>query len=374
MSAEELGNALRFEVETLSGIEIDDIELAYTLAEERSSTETRFWLNVVRRDEFEQFAGMMKVAGVRAFEVGHPAGMIGGELPGSQADEIWGSNFFRFRGNDHRLTDIQRTPEADALANETVSVAVKWSEEGEGQTAMAPLTAHHNLCHESGIRQWLQQVISRLSSGPHNVPLIQRQRLSTGLNWRPIAATALAGLVFIGCVLHRNWLLTQTQALEIQTSQLTELTERKLMDDAENIKLLEQQSELEKESLAVGTDLKRIQFFHDFQTGRLPKLLNLLSELRTPELVVQELLPDPKGTVVAGISMNSESAPLLANRLRLLAVPLGWKVSAATQEGEQKMISGGPWAFQILLEDTNLFDPPATDSGLTPPPSTRNKF
>jgi hypothetical protein len=131
--------------------------------------------------------------------------------------------------------------------------------------------------------------------------------------------------------------------------------------------ILEQRAVVEVEDTALGDDLKRISFFLDNQRNRFAKLLNLLIELRTEDLVIQQIGGTEEGVLITGISLNGEAAQALAKRLRERAVELGWAVNPARQEGQQLMTTGGPWKYEILLTDTGPFESavqPRKKSGL----------
>lgn len=102
---------------------------------------------------------------------------------------------------------------------------------------------------------------------------------------------------------------------------------------------------------STGQQLVLLQFFLDQQVGRLGKLLVWLLELRTEDVLIRELKPHERGMSIVGLSLNSESAPQLANQLRDAAQPFGWRVSLGAQIGAKTLVSGGPWEFEIILED-----------------------
>ena len=89
----------------------------------------------------------------------------------------------------------------------------------------------------------------------------------------------------------------------------------------------------------------------DVQADRLFKLLELAVACHTSDLRVDRIRPDESGLVISGIALNSESPQDFANKLRPEAETLGWKVSPATLTGQRKMTSGGPWNFEIALQD-----------------------
>ena len=132
--------------------------------------------------------------------------------------------------------------------------------------------------------------------------------------------------------------------------------EEKKKSDSQLISLLENRLEVETEDALLADDLKRVRFFLENQNDRIAKLLSLLVELRTNDLVVEEIGGTEAGVLISGISLNGESAQALAKKLRERAVQLGWAVNPAKQDGQQKLSTGGPWKYEILLTDTGPFE------------------
>ncbi len=122
------------------------------------------------------------------------------------------------------------------------------------------------------------------------------------------------------------------------------------------ISILEQRTKIESEDASLSDDLKRIRFFLENQSNRIHQLLTLLAELQTDELVIQKINGTEEGVLIEGISLNGKSAQTLAESLRESVLSHGWVVNPARQEGQQKLTTGGPWNFAILLTDTGPFE------------------
>ncbi|MEZ6094008.1 MAG: hypothetical protein R3C03_07180 [Pirellulaceae bacterium] len=369
MDDDEIDNAIRFEVETLSGIEIDDIATGRVPAESLQNDEKRFWVTVVRKSEFQTLTKLFQDHAVRDFDFQHPSGQIAWPQPDEPRRELWGSSVFEFDSKSGLLKSFQRIAQLpDSASPLSIQLGLPNDDQVDSRIRLGM-----DLSDELSLGHWFRQVLESSSQRDSLAPVLQKARRTSAIDWRPVLATLMACAAVIGCVLHRNLTLEQTSDVIARTEQLAEPGISKKRDDSENLKLIEQLKELEAESLTIANELKRVQFFSMSQMQRLPTLLRMISELRADELVMQSISMDPKGLLIAGVSLNGEAAPNLANRLRLLALPMGWKVSGATQEGQQKLISGGPWTFQILLEDVGPFDSPPSTSTVSPNAS-RNKF
>jgi hypothetical protein len=55
-----------------------------------------------------------------------------------------------------------------------------------------------------------------------------------------------------------------------------------------------------------------------------------------------------------------KAAQGLAKSLRERSVKLGWAVNPARQEGQQKLTTGGPWDYNILLAEQGHSNPPSS--------------
>jgi|GEM_PF-4267384 len=366
MSAVELNNALRFEIETLSGIEVEDLSIASVPAESPDPETQRYLVAYVRRSSLERVVRHLATAGVRYVELLHPAGFglfrrYARELssPAIEYIESWGSELYRYSRDSKKLKEIQRITAASA---QTLAGKVALGLVLTTDTAENPLLPAMNLEETTSLQRWMAGVGHTLRMSRSQFPVIAPARREAFVDWRPVVALLLAGLTFAGCWMHRNWLIGHVEQVVRQAEELAEPGRQKQFHTLEQKELLEQQTGLELESGRVSESLMSLEFFFDRQSRRLFELFKLLSEFRTNDLVVREMHNDAEGMTLGGVSLNSDSAPLLANRLRPFVLPLGWNVSAATQEGEQKLVSGGPWAFQILLRNVGPFKNPPPGS------------
>ena len=136
--------------------------------------------------------------------------------------------------------------------------------------------------------------------------------------------------------------------------------------------LMQKRDQAISEGNVAKQNLQRVRFLFEGQTSRIHMLLNKLVEFRTPDLVVKEIVANEDGTMISGVSLDSDAAPLLTNRLRDALTPVGWRVHPASQQGQLKMTSGGPWTFSILLQDVGppslikTQEPVSTDNRVRP--------
>ncbi len=354
MEADELSEAMKYEIETLAGIEIENLLLASRPASLIDDGETRFWVNAIRQTEYQELVRRLVVLGAKSVLVAHPAGLMQFDptTPGVR-QEIWGSMVFEFDQATQRLNQIRRAQ--DLVGNADPDAC--WVR-GDGLLDLA-IPPSVDLSDTETLKRGLASAIKELASlNRSRIPIIQPDRKRAAVNLRPMITALLAVVAAMGCYWHRNVATNYSDWFDKQTTILAQPAADKKQYDAEIVKLLEQQSQLETDALTAGTELKRVQFFLDHQTDRYPKLLKMLIDLRSPEMVIQQLTPDKIGLIVGGIAFDGKAVSDFAHELGSLTTALGWKVSGDRLEGEQKMETGGPWNFQVTLQDIGPADAP----------------
>lgn len=376
----ELHQALRFEVETLTGIDAEQAQLGITDVTPRRrrgpGAERMFWLNVVATEQVRTIVDLMRAHGARAVDLAHPMGMAAAPTgKNCWRLEVWNNQVawihngklqkIQSRGSNWG-EELQSRLDDPAIARQG-SIIVSSASAVEGiDRGGVPLL---DLSESDSLATWLDQTADKASDRSSR-PLIQLEKQKRESGRGLVFKLVAAAIVLLFCGGHWWWLDQQQQKLERDTEALKRPALAKQQYDAELAEVLNQRATVDQEAARMQYQVKRVEFLFKAQTGRLKRLLAMLSEFRTEDLVIQAIEHDPNGLVVRGISLNSYSAPLMANRLREPAQPLGWKIHAATQIGEQKMTNGGPWDFSILFEDIGPGLTPISD---TAPITTASK-
>lgn len=362
---DELLEALKFEAETLSGIEIDEVAIG---AEPLSIVEDQqaYWVTAWRQVELEAANRLLEQSGSRQIEFGHPAGVtLNRSAAIDPTVEVWGNTAFLFVDPKNGLRQIKPVNSfleayrsADSSNNsEGVPSILVGPESTSLEIAGHPET--YNLSDSTQFENWLGNVAQSIrTDGQVSFPRIRvcKRRATTPTRHLVSGALALIALAF--CVWHSTYVKQRNEHLRRQISLMKQPAADKKKYDSQLLNVFQKRSEVENEDAALVDDVKRIQFFLEHQNDRFTKLLSLLANLRTPQLVVTQLGGSDDGVIVTGVSLNPESAQALALQLREEAVFMGWVVDPATQTGQEKMTSGGPWDFEILLTDTGPFETP----------------
>jgi hypothetical protein len=349
----DLDEILKFEAETLSGIDIDEISLASMPLGPKDDFQ-QFWVSAIRKSDLEDVNKLLESVGCREIVIAHPAGLSGNQQtsPSGESIEIWDDLAFHLVNHATKLSFVKQLS-SDHFESDTPILF--------GGSVAEQLAGHPNvslLTDEKSARQWSGQVAANYTQrlGELAAPLIRRTKRTSATPIRHVF-TGVIALAMVGfCFWHWQSAHRTNELLRQKIEQVKIPAAEKKKHDAQLIAILEQRAEVELEDTALGDDLKRVRFFLENQSNRFAKLLNLLIELRTDDLVVQEIGGTEDGVSISGISLNGESAQALAKRLRESAVPLGWAVNPARQEGQQHLTTGGPWTYEILLTDTGPFE------------------
>ncbi|HMP78335.1 MAG TPA: hypothetical protein PKD54_02675 [Pirellulaceae bacterium] len=355
MPDDELEQALRYEVESLIGLSGDAMAMAYRRLPD-AGLEAQFWVTAWPDEPCRTVFEKLSQRGVRSVSFAHPAGLAESTgLSHQRRFEYWPTALAEFSGGRnpsigiiHGASAVQRWRDEVLLANQTTDVeSILWGPGGDACPTSDSVSID-DLSHEEALKKWM------LSAGqchPSEYPcwtLSQHRPVSVG-RWA-LAAVGLA-LAICAVLLHGNWMRQRRQSIDEQLTAIQQLLSRQESNDAELLRLASEKETLSATTEQVNLQVQLLQYFLDQQVGRLGKLLVWLLELRTDDVLIRELRPHERGMSIIGMSLNSESAPQLANQLRDLAQPYGWRVSLAAQIGAKTLVSGGPWEFEIVLED-----------------------
>lgn len=355
MEADELEAALRFEAETLSGIEIDDLSLGYTSLGAVGDFE-QFWVNVVRQSELEAINAYLEKQGCREITLAHPAGFAhsGNEPFDGVTSEFWDELVYLLTHNGSQLSKVKQATAIPAENCERLLIATQRTVDA----SQFPKSTR-TLDNDDAILQWLADVAAvhdaRLEKGV--APVLRKAQPRSGTPLRHFTAAVLALAVLGFCFWHWNYMTSQKLRVTQEIARIKQPAQDKKGYDAEVIAILQDRAEVETEYQKLDVERKRIEFFLNSQDDRIAKLLNLLIQHRKPDLVIQSIGGTEDGLEISGFSINGESAQALAKRLRTDLQALGWMVNPAKQKGQEKLTTGGPWDFKILLTDVG---PPAT--------------
>ncbi len=377
---DQLRDALKYEVEPLLGIQADLATLSFSeiagMGDHR-----RFWVNVLPSSDWQSVRGLLKSKKARDIQITHPV-VVSNQ---SEADrlEFWDDTIF-FVDSDGYLKQMC---DVGAATDRWVS---DFGFASSQQAFESTNTLFHPDAESAAKRQadadrmmdlsssqtqvtWLQTTAKCLAeSSIGNRPIIQQPSKKTALGNGWLLKVASVLLVVTFCAWHLSWLKSRNQQMEVTISELKIPLIEKSKHDGMLQGLMQKRDQAISEGNVAKQNLQRVRFLFEGQTSRIHMLLNKLVEFRTPDLVVKEIVANEDGTMISGVSLDSDAAPLLTNRLRDALTPVGWRVHPASQQGQLKMTSGGPWTFSILLQDVGppslikTQEPVSTDNRVRP--------
>ena len=355
---DELEAALRFEAETLSGIEIDEIGLAYRPIGSVGDFD-QFWVNVLRKPELESVNALLENKGCREIALSHPVGFYSSALEklDGLAIELWGELAYLL---SHNGTQLSKTKQA---SEEVVVGAARVVVGSNSIRGVAPTIEDWiDLADPESLERWLAHVAQNYGERYEQIaaPVLRKSKPRRGTPVRHLVSGLLAAVVLGFCLWHHNYMNQSIDELQARIETLKQPAADKKLYDAQIIAILEDRANIEAENDELQEELEQIQFFLNNQNNRIAKLLELLKRLRKPDLFIDRIDGTEAGLSISGVSLNGESAQALAKQLRVEAQPLGWMVNPAKQKGLEKLTTGGPWNFSILLTDIG---PPENSGG-----------
>ena len=358
LPADQLAEVLKFEVEPLVGIDADLATLGF--AEIDGDQEfRRFWTNVTNQLEWDAVRDDLKSRKIRDVVLAHPI-VASGPQPRSRI-EFWDQSVFHL-DQDGGLIQINNSPAgatrwvADfgfeslerVIQNESIVLAPEYPQ-SETYATCPKLT---DLSRIDSLTDWLHDALMRLNAfRDTDLPVIRQIRKSSQ-SWKEWVLRAAAMLLVVGfCGWHLTWQNIRLTDIQHQITEFAKPGIEKQKFDTLLGEVMQKRQTAIESSMTAKAELQQVRFFFEHQTDRLHTLLLKLMEYRTSELVIKGIEVTEKGTVVSGVSLNGDSAPLLTNRLRDTFSSAGWEIHPASQQGLLKMNNGGPWTFSILLED-----------------------
>lgn len=354
---EELQEALKFEAETLSGIEIDQIAIAYSQLSKQDEFH-RFWVSAIPKDDLDEVHSILFSYGCRDIFVAHPAGLSHNKSISNRKSvvEVWENLSYQMQPQAGKLLGVRQVDLIQIPAQSTVLDAsgldLDWEQADSSVTVRV-------LDQKEIFQQWVSLIADnyRIKKPELNVPLIRFTKGSTEAPVRHFVSALIASATLGFCLWHYFGQKEQIANLKGQIASVKKPAADKSEYDLLLKKVLADRQTLEGEDEKTSRELMRVQFFLDHQRDRIQKLLQMLVDIRTDDLVVNQIGSSEDGVTISGFMVNGKSAQTLATGLRERAGDLGWDVNPAVLTGQQKLTTGGPWDFVIVLSDVGPDEP-----------------
>jgi hypothetical protein len=362
-----LSEVLKFEHEALSGESMTGMHLAHTLL--KSEDDLNFyWLSYLKQDTFDLIVKKLKKKRCKLAGLIHPGGM---PLPLDDHQvsknwlrlESWGETVFAFhykKGEVNAFQILHPAVQTDSWQRELDEFSlnagsVERSESFQNSLAnpLPELTSHYSLSnHEDLTTQWLGQWLSILSSKePDSTPVV---KIPPHANQEVMMMVSygLGALAFCGLLYGWNyyWIedyKTRTEHLKKIEADITAFN-KGIADDKSR------QNNLSADIASLKGDLKAIPAVLDALQKRPMEVLEKLALGRPEDLVLEAITVFPEKIVVQGVTLTSELPNHLANYLDNNLKPMGFKIHSPTKVDMVIFEKGGPWKFEMMLEDLGL--------------------
>ena len=215
----ELEEALKFEAETLSGIEIDEIVIASSPLGARNDFE-QFWVSAIRKSDLDAVNGLLESKGCRDIVVASPVGISGDPMSqGSEISmEVWDGSCYLLSRDSSRLVKVQ--PFSDThVANDGQNVSRLL---GVGIDAVDNLTIIEDLEQDVHFEKWAAAVAGNFANRLDQIaaPLIRQVKGSSATPARHLlsGSIALAALGF--CFWHWHNVNSYNDRLNVQIAEM----------------------------------------------------------------------------------------------------------------------------------------------------------
>ena len=373
----ELAKALAFEAEPFSGI--SGLEAAGACVELPGNRNQRaFWLVEVPSGQLEQVDYVVRAAGGRLAGVGHPAGLPRrialaapeGTTTASGGDswtrvELWPGAIACLRGESSgapSLHVVNTEPKAGRWQSEVerwcvgvADAAYRESLLATASVASEELDGRHRISLEDrhGLEAFLSAWAGQLDGKDPAVPLVHppKRPASPALRRAAMAVLGLAALVL--CIAHYLWSEKVNGELAAEIVQLKQPVEEfnQLKKDLEAEE--KKKSALQTECDKLAADLALCQQVRSSLRQRVAKLLTVLAEKSSDQMMIRRIDATGSGVVIHGTCLDPQDADALFGGLARALEPLGWRVQLPRKHGQDLLVGGGPWQFQLHIEEAS---------------------
>ena len=359
-----LQQALQFEYEALTGNSLSNSQLAYHFlgtVDEMSS----YWINMLATETFDDVVKKLKKASCKLGGLTHPGGFPG-LLSGTEDAswlriECWPNTVFALTKNPEEGFSLQIFPSGeDSNWQEQVdhwmleAGSVEKSEAiMNNQLEYIPTTdENYHLTLDGALVFWMGQWVQYfITEEAPNVPLLNTK---TSINMELVYMIGGGVAALILCSSHALWMTYQTNEAVYQFEQLTK-AEKDLKSYRDGLnKNRDKLTELQKQVDTIGGNINVIPAALKGLQQRPAELLKHLADDSPEDLVIEAISIEGALITISGVSLQATLSNILAGNIEQPLAKLGWKVNPPTKRELNVFENGGPWAFDLVIEDLGL--------------------
>ncbi len=350
----DVGQALAYEAQLLSGIEAAESAFAWTPVAS-DGIESEFWITAMPGVERERVDAAIRNAGGRLAGIAHPVGLPRPLAPGVAADAAWK----RIETWHELWAEVESGARGPATARVRRADPTRRHREARGDVAPTELlvagpatTAQPapsdafvaRLEDEVALTTWLESWSPVLEDVKSTVPILSPPARPVSLRARVAGSIALATVVLGACSLHYATLRSKESELTRELARVSEPAERKARDERAVAAIQAEIEQLRADAAERASRARPAGW-----TARLPAQLMELLASETPNgLTVNEFELGWRSSAIRGLCVEPHLADRLGGALARAVAVDGFAVSPSTKRMLANA-SSGLYEFQIDL-------------------------
>lgn len=359
-----LQQALQFEYEALTGNSLTNSQLNYHFLGTTDEMNS-YWINIIATESITSLIVKLKKASCKFGGLTHPGGfpsLLSGTDDASWLGvECWPNAVFALAKNPEQGFSLQIFPtgedsdwkeQIDHWMLETGSVD-KSEAIMNNQLENIPATDEsYHLTLDGALIFWMGQWAQLLiAADTASIPLLNKK---TNINMELVYMVGGGVAALFLCGSHALWTVYQTNEAVYQFEQLSKAEkDLKTYRDSLN-KNRDKLTELQKQVNTIASNIDVIPNALKGLQQRPAELLKHLAEDSPEDLVIEKIKLDGQQIIISGVSLQATLGNILAGNIEAPLARVGWKVNPPTKKEMNIFDNGGPWSFEMVIEDLGL--------------------
>ncbi len=359
-----LEQALRFEYEALTGNSAMKNQLAYRFLGEADEM-SQYWVTVVARETLTKLVAQGKKAGCKLGGLMHPGGLPELLSASEQASwlriETWSSEAYALTEKPdtgfnlliipinnnanwreelrHWLEETGRVERSEAI----MGFAIEYLPETD---KIYHFNKTEDLLFWLGF--WAKHLAVKFAG---DVPLLKEQ---SGANKELLYIMGSGMSALLLCCAHFTWNVYQKNQFEAEYLDLQQV-EQEMADLRKTIVSNQDKSrELKKQLADLGGNISIIPYAIASLQKRPAELLYRLANGSPEDLIIEQISSDRDKVIVSGVALLPHLPNDLAEHIEANFKQVSWLVNPPTKKDMAIFDRGGPWSFEIVLDDKGL--------------------
>ncbi len=360
-----LQQALQFEYEALTGNSLSNSRFAYHFIGARDEMSS-YWLNSIATETLDAILEKLNAVSCKLGGLTHPGGLpqllSGSEESSWLRIECWPTLIFAMSRNPETGYSLQIfNHDADGDWQQHID---HWMLEDAGQVERSeammnnqleyipPTDENYHLTLDGALIFWMglwaQYLVGEETPA---VPLISKQP-AKNIELMYSIGGGLAALLI--CSVHALWSLYQTDELKLEIAQLGAIEKEVKTHRDQLNKNKDKLRELQQQISLVGDNIELVPTAVKGLQQRPAELLKHLAQQSHEDLVIDAITLNEQLIIISGVALQANLSNLLAGNIEPHLKKLGWKVNPPTKTSLSILSNGGPWSFELSIEDLGI--------------------